>query len=171
MKKKLRLLLFVCCLGGLALVLAVRLRQADTTLLGARLVGENDLAAVQAGQEVSPDGCVLHWNGGVLPYDTVQVSYVLPQTGGEALHGALTSSWGEVYLPAADWAADPAGLIQTGARLPVFVSDGSRWCRLSVYLTGLPALAIQTQESVPFELDPAAYGQSVNTLEIGRAHV
>lgn len=165
MKKKLRALLFVLSLGVLAFALAVRLGQRGTTLLGARLASGEQVAALQAGQQVSSEGCVLHWNGTVLPYDSAQGAFCLPQPADGQAKGNLSASWGDIYLPAEHW-ADRTAVMREGTLLPVYVSDGSRWCEVFAYVSGMPALVIQTRESVPYRLDPAIVSQTMANLEL-----
>lgn len=160
MKKRLRALLLVLSLGVLALALAVRLGQQGTTLLGARLAGPEQLAALQAGRQVSGEGCILHWNGAVLPYDSAQGAYCVPQPAEGGAKGSLSSSWGEIYLPAEHW-REFFGAMREGTLLPIYVSDGTRWCELFAYVSGMPALVIQTQESVPVQRDPAVVGETM----------
>ncbi|WP_418454283.1 CotH kinase family protein [Allofournierella sp.] len=161
MKKRLRALLFALSLGVLALVLAVRLGQKGTTFLGARLADAEQLAALQAGPQVSGEDCILHWNGAVLPYDSAQGAYCVPQPAGGETRGNLSSSWGDIYLPAEHWGGDMTAAMREGTLLPVYVSDGSRWCELFAYVSGMPALVVKTQESVPVQRDPQEVGATM----------
>lgn len=160
MKKKLRALLFVLSLGVLAFALAVRLGQRGTTLLGARLASGEQVAALQAGQQVSSEGCVLHWNGTVLPYDSAQGAFCLPQPADGQAKGNLSASWGDIYLPAEHW-ADRTAVMREGTLLPVYVSDGSRWCEVFAYVSGMPALVIKTESSEPVQRDPGIVGETM----------
>ncbi|GKI14373.1 hypothetical protein CE91St44_08580 [Oscillospiraceae bacterium] len=166
MKKRLRALLFALSLGVLALVLAVRLSQRGTTFLGARLADAEQLAVLQAGPQVSGEDCILHWNGAVLPYDSAQGAYCVPQPAGGETRGNLSSSWGDIYLPAEHWGGDMTAAMREGTLLPVYVSDGSRWCELFAYVSGMPALVVRTQESVPYRLDPNIVSGTMAKLEL-----
>ncbi len=166
LKRILRALILVACVAALAVIAAVRGYQASVSLLGAKLVDSEELAAITALPEVSSDGCVLHWNGQVLPYDTQQRAYCLSQPlDGEAT-GRLSSTWGSVYLPADQWADGWQETMAEGRRLSVYVSDGKRWCRLEVYLSGLPVLVLHTETSEPIQLDPAVVGQTMANLPL-----
>ena len=166
MKKAARALALLFCLAALSAFAAYRLWEGTVSLLGARLAGGGQLAAITALPEEDAGGCVLHWNGEPLPYDSARGAYCLPQPlEGEAL-GRLTASWGQVYLPEGQWAGDRSRAMESGERLEVYVSDGRRFCRLSVYLSGLPVLAIHTESSVPYKLDPAEVGQTMSSLDL-----
>lgn len=51
--------------------------------------------------------------------------------------------------------------MREGTLLPVYVSDGSRWCELFAYVSGMPALVVKTQESVPVQRDPEVVGATM----------
>ena len=78
MKRTLRMLLLVFCVAALAGIALLRMRQDAVTLLGARLADAEQLASITALPQTSAEGCVLHWNGEVLPYDSARGVYCLP---------------------------------------------------------------------------------------------
>ena len=58
--------------------------------------------------------------------------------------GRLTASWGQVYLPEDQWSGGWGQAMRENETLEVYVSDGSRYCRLRVFLTGLPVISLRT---------------------------
>ena len=144
------MLLLVFCVAALAGIALLRMRQDAVTLLGARLADAEQLASITALPQTSAEGCVLHWNGEVLPYDSARGVYCLPQPLGGSATGSLSTTWGRVYLPADQWAQGRQDAMAEGRTLEAYVSDGKRWCRLEVYLSGVPALVVRTQRSVPY---------------------
>ena len=166
LKRTLRLGLAAACLLALAAIAAVRAYQSANSLLGAALAGPEQIAAITALPEESAGSCVLHWNGEVLPYDAAQNLYCLPQPLDGAATGNLSASWGSLYLPADQWAGGWQEAMETGEARDIYVSDGRRFCRLQVYVSGLPALVIHTDSSEPYRLDPAVVGQTMANLPL-----
>lgn len=166
MKKTLRILILVACLAVLACLAVVRMRQASVSLLGARLVSGEELAAITALPETSAEGCVLHWNRTVLPLDAERNVYCLPQPLDGSATGSLSASWGSVYLPAEQWAGGWQDAMADGRLLDVYVSDGKRWCRLQAYVSGVPALVIHTERSEPYKLDPQYVSGTMASLDL-----
>lgn len=68
--------------------------------MGARLADAEQLAALQAGPQVSGEDCILHWNGAVLPYDSAQGAYCVPQRPGAKRGGTCLPAGGiSICLP------------------------------------------------------------------------
>ena len=164
MKKRLRVVMLALCALALLAIFDYRSDWDENTLMESRLADKEKLAAIQTGQFVSPKECKLQLNGAVLPYDSYRECYVLPQVPGQELQGALGSSWGRVYLPKDIWTKNLSRAMKKSKKLPIYVSDGSRWTIHKVYLTGLPALKIRTVKSTPLYRDPAFYGETVNHI-------
>ena len=160
------MLLLVFCVAALAGIALLRMRQDAVTLLGARLADAEQLASITALPQTSAEGCVLHWNGEVLPYDSARGVYCLPQPLDGSATGSLSTTWGRVYLPADQWAQGRQDAMAEGRTLEVYVSDGKRWCRLEVYLSGVPALVVHTQRSVPYKLDPQYVSGTMASLDL-----
>lgn len=166
LKRTLRLGLAAACLLALAAIAAVRAYQSANSLLGAALAGPEQIAAITALPEESAGSCVLHWNGEVLPYDAARNIYCLPQPLDGTAVGGLSASWGSLYLPADQWAGGWQEAMETGEARDIYVSDGRRFCRLQVYVSGLPALVIHTDSSEPYRLDPAYVSGTMASLEL-----
>lgn len=166
LKRTLRALLLVACVAALAGIALLRMRQDAVSLLGARLADSGQLADITALPQTSAEGCVLHWNGQVLPYDSARGAYCLPQPLDGSAVGSLSTSWGSVYLPAGQWEEGRQEAMAEGETLDVYVSDGRRWCRLEVYLSGLPALVIHTRQTVPYKLDAQYVSGTMASLEL-----
>ena len=66
------MLILVFCVAALAGIVLFRMRQDAASLLGARLADSQQLADITALPQTSAEGCVLHWNGQVLPYDSAR---------------------------------------------------------------------------------------------------
>lgn len=160
------MLILVFCVAALAGIVLFRMRQDAASLLGARLADSQQLADITALPQTSAEGCVLHWNGQVLPYDSAREAYCLPQPLDGSTTGNLSTTWGSVYLPADQWADGRREAMAGDETLDVYVSDGKRWCRLEVYLSGLPAMIIHTEHSEPFQLDPEVVGQTMAKLPL-----
>ena len=165
-KRTLRLWLAAACVLALAAIAAVRMAQSANSLLGAALADSAQIAAITALPQADGGDCVLHWNGAVLPYDAAENLYCLPQPlEGEAT-GRLSASWGSVYLPRDQWAGGWQQAMEKGEALDVYVSDGRRFCRLQVYLSGLPALVIHTEASESYKLDPTVVSGTMASLDL-----
>ena len=149
LKRTLRALVLAACLLALAAIVLLRVRQEQATLLGAALADGEDLAAITALPQTSSAGCALRWNGADLPYDAALDAYCLPQPPDGEARGTLSASWGSLALPADQWAGGWSDAMAGSELLDVYVSDGSRWCRLKVYLSGLPVFSIHTERSEP----------------------
>ena len=160
------MLLLVFCVAALAGIALLRVRQDAVTLLGARLADAAQLASITALPQASAEGCVLHWNGEVLPYDAERGVYCLPQPLGGSAAGSLSTTWGRVYLPEEQWAQGRQDAMAEGRTLEAYVSDGRRWCRLEVYLSGVPALVVHTGSSVPYKLDPQYVSGTMASLDL-----
>lgn len=160
------MLLLVFCVAALAGIALLRMRQDAVTLLGARLADAGQMASITALPQTSAEGCVLHWNGEVLPYDAERGVYCLPQPLDGSATGSLSTTWGRVYLPADQWADGWQDAMAEGQTLEVYVSDGRRWCRLEVYLSGVPALVVHTESSVPYKLDPQYVSGTMASLDL-----
>lgn len=164
LKKRLRAVMLALCVAVLLCILGFRFHWDRNTLMESRLADENQLAILKNGQYVPPQEAALQLNGAALPYDSTRGCFALPQVPGQPLRGALSANWGQVYLPRDIWNTDLSKAMKESTRLPVYISDGSRWTVREVYLTGLPALNIRTVESTPIYRDPAVYGESVNHI-------
>ena len=160
------MLLLVFCVAALAGIALLRVRQDAVTLLGARLADAAQLASITALPQASAEGCVLHWNGEVLPYDAERGVYCLPQPLDGSAAGSLSTTWGRVYLPEEQWAQGRQDAMAEGRTLEAYVSDGRRWCRLEVYLSGVPALVVHTGSSVPYKLDPQYVSGTMASLDL-----
>ena len=160
------MLLLVFCVAALAGIALLRVRQDAVTLLGARLTDAAQLASITALPQASAEGCVLHWNGEVLPYDAERGVYCLPQPLDGSAAGSLSTTWGRIYLPEEQWAQGRQDAMAEGRTLAAYVSDGRRWCRLEVYLSGVPALVVHTQRSVPYKLDPQYVSGTMASLDL-----
>ena len=160
------MLLLVFCVAALAGIALLRVRQDAVTLLGARLADAAQLASITALPQASAEGCVLHWNGEVLPYDAERGVYCLPQPLDGSAAGSLSTTWGRIYLPEEQWAQGRQDAMAEGRTLEAYVSDGRRWCRLEVYLSGVPALVVHTGSSVPYKLDPQYVSGTMASLDL-----
>ena len=160
------MLLLVFCVAALAGIALLRVRQDAVTLLGARLADAAQLASITALPQASAEGCVLYWNGEVLPYDAERGVYCLPQPLDGSAAGSLSTTWGRIYLPEEQWAQGRQDAMAEGRTLEAYVSDGRRWCRLEVYLSGVPALVVHTGSSVPYKLDPQYVSGTMASLDL-----
>lgn len=150
MKKGIRAAVLAMSLLALAGIAAFRAWQGTVTLLGARLADEAQLASLSALTRTGPDSCALLWDGAELPYDAERKAYCLPQPIDGSAKGRLTASWGQVYLPREQWAGGWQQAMEKDRTLEVYVSDGSRWCQLRVFLSGLPVMTLRTSSQSPY---------------------
>lgn len=150
----------------LLLVTIPAIKHQNKTLLGACLVNQRDISKMTQSEELSTQACELYWNGVRLPYNEESNAYCLPQALDQQAVGSLTSQWGTVYLPDWRWKTDWSQAIETGITFPVYVSDGTQWKCLYVYLSGMPAIAIDSQVRVSTPRDIEVYGYTMGRLPV-----
>lgn len=166
MKKQVQILLLIISVVVLFSVTIQTTYHQKKTLLGAQLVNQSELSQITQSNKLSVQECELYWNGVRLPYNEEANAYCLPQVLDGQLTGSLTSQWGSVYLPDWKWQTDWNQAMEIGITFPVYVSDGTQWKCLYVYLSGMPAIAIDSQVRVSTPRDIEVYGYTMGSLPI-----
>lgn len=166
MKKRLQTILLVFSVAVLLWVVVYTQACQKKTLLGAQLATKNEIGNITKNSALSTQECALYWNGVKLPYNEQTNAYCLPQVlDGQAV-GSLSAQWGSVYLPDWEWQTDWSNAIETGMTFPVYISDGTQWKCMYVYLSGMPAIAIDSQVRISTPRDMEVYGYTMGRLPV-----
>lgn len=166
MKGKIRILLLLASIITLVVVFVNTQNQQTQAMLGARLATKVQIEELTQSEQADTQSCELYWNGICLPYNAQMDAYCLPQLQDGTATGSLTSQWGTVYLPDWEWQSDWAEKMEDGTTMPVYVTDGSQWKCIQVYLSGMPVIAIDSQVRVSTPRDMDVYGYTMGRLPV-----
>lgn len=166
MKKTVKWVLVIACLGALAGFLAFSTWQQSRALLGDRLASRSQIAQITRSTALCAEECALYWDGVELPYNQALGAYCLPQPLEGQPTGTLSAQWGQVYLPDWLWQGDGTDAIESGAPAAVYISDGNRWKKVYVYRSGMPVIAIDSQVRVSTPRDPEVVGYTMGRLPV-----
>lgn len=166
LKRNVRVLVLVASILILVAVTAVTQTQQQNTLLGAQLASKEQIEQITQIGAASDQDCELYWNDVRLPYNAQMEAYCLPQTLTDTSTGSLSAQWGNLYLPDWEWQSDWSEKMENGTTMPVYVSDGSQWKKIQVYVSGMPVIAIDSQVRVSTPRDMTVYGYTMGKLPV-----
>lgn len=166
MKKTVKWILVIGCIGALAVLLALSGWQRSRQLFGARLAGREQIERITRDAALTADECALYWNGVELPYNQELGAYCLPQPLEGEPTGTLSAQWGSVYLPDWLWEEDGSEAIADGRPEAVYISDGRQWKKTYVYRSGLPVIAMNSQVRVSTARDPNMMSYTLSKIPL-----